>query len=64
MWISVASADGRLPEGFAIDEQRGFGLRAVHNMIAALDGTMLARNLPNRGTIFSVDIPSAGLNRP
>jgi two-component sensor histidine kinase len=63
-WISVASADGRLPENFAIEEQPGFGLRAVHSMIVALNGTILARNLPNRGTIFSVDIPSAGLNRP
>jgi two-component sensor histidine kinase len=63
-WISVASADGRLPEGFAIDEQPGFGLRAVHSMITALNGTILARNLPKCGTVFSVDIPSAALNKP
>jgi two-component sensor histidine kinase len=63
-WISVASTDGRLPEGFTIEEQPGFGLRAVHSMITALNGTILARNLPKRGTVFSVDIPSAALNRP
>ncbi len=63
-WISVASAEGRLPEGFAIEEQPGFGLRAVHSMITALNGTILARNLPERGTVFSVDIPSAALNKP
>jgi two-component sensor histidine kinase len=63
IWISVASADGQLPDGFAIEEQRGFGLHAVHSMVTALNGTITARNLPNRGTVFSVDIPCAALNR-
>lgn len=64
MCISVASADGHLPEGFVIEEQPGFGLRAVHSMISALNGTIFARNLPRGGTVFSVDIPSAALNKP
>jgi two-component sensor histidine kinase len=62
-WISVASADGRLPEGFAIADQPGFGLRAVQSMVAALNGTILARNLPQRGTIFSIEIPSTALHK-
>jgi two-component sensor histidine kinase len=62
IWISVTSADGQLPDGFAIEDQRGFGLRAVHSMVAALNGTIVARNLPNRGTVFSVDIPCTALN--
>ncbi len=62
-WISVASAEGRLPEGFEIAEQPGFGLRAVHSMVIALNGTITARNLPQRGTIFSIEIPNAALHR-
>ncbi len=63
MWISVSSARGNLPEGFAIEDAQGFGLRAVRSMLSALNGTIVARNLPGGGTAFSVEIPSAALNR-
>jgi signal transduction histidine kinase len=32
-------------------------------MVAALNGTILARNLPQRGTIFSIEIPSTALHK-
>ena len=62
-WISIATARGRLPEGFTLEETQGFGLRAVRSMLSALGGKISARNLPGDGTAFTVEIPSASLQK-
>ena len=63
MWISIATSRGSLPDGFAIEDTQGFGLRAVRSMLSALEGRMTARNLPAGGTAFTVEIPCAALRK-
>lgn len=60
--LAVSSAKGRLPEGFNVDEQKGFGLKAVRSMLQPLGGTMTAANLED-GSAFTVTIPAAALRK-
>ncbi|PZF76271.1 hypothetical protein DK847_13835 [Aestuariivirga litoralis] len=61
--LAVASDRGRLPEGFSVDEQKGFGLKAVRTMLQPLGGRMTAENLADGGACFTVTIPAAALRR-
>lgn len=60
--LSVESRRGQLPEGFSIDEQKGFGLKAVRTMVQALGGRLQAFNR-GEGTCFEVTIPTAALRK-
>lgn len=60
--LCIASDRGQLPEGFNIDEQKGFGLRAVRTMLQPLGGRMTAANADG-GTAFTVIIPAATLRK-
>lgn len=60
--LAVSSARGQLPEGFNVDEQKGFGLKAVRTMLQPLGGRMTACNHGD-GSSFSVTIPAATLRR-
>jgi len=62
VWLAVNSCKGRLPEGFNVDEQKGFGLKAVRSMLQPLGGRMTATNLAE-GTTFTVAIPAAALRK-
>lgn len=52
----------RRSDGFNIDEQKGFGLRAVRTMLQPLGGRLTAENLGD-GTSFTVIVPAAALRR-
>ena len=43
MCISIATARGQLPEGFSLEDTRGFGLRAVRSMVSGMGGRISAR---------------------
>lgn len=60
--LTVISSEGQLPPGFDIDEQKGFGLKAVRSMLQPLGGRMTATNR-ERGTAFAISIPAAALRK-
>lgn len=60
--LTVTSARGRLPEGFDVDEQKGFGLKAVRSMLQPLGGRLTAANGAD-GTAFTIAIPTAALRK-
>jgi two-component sensor histidine kinase len=60
--LTVASDHGRLPEGFNMDDQKGFGLRAVRSMLQPLGGRLTAENTGG-GSSFTVTVPAAALRR-
>ena len=62
VWLAVVSASGTLPEGFSVDDQKGFGLKAVRSMLQPLGGRMTADNLAE-GTAFTIAIPAAALRK-
>ena len=45
MCISIATARGQLPEGFSLEDTRGFGLRAVRSMVNLLWGRKIRSGL-------------------
>ncbi|MFN4141253.1 sensor histidine kinase [Aestuariivirga sp.] len=63
LWLSFLSTKGRLPEGFSLEEAKGFGLRAVRSMLSGLGGHITAKNLVKEGTAFTVSIPVAALQK-
>ena len=64
MCITVSTRRGHLPEGFSLEDTQGFGLRAVRSMVSGLGGRISARNLVDKGTLFTVELPSTALQKP
>lgn len=60
--LAISSHRGSLPEGFNINEQKGFGLKAVRSMLQPLGGRLTAENLA-AGTAFTVILPAAALRK-
>lgn len=60
--LTVTSDRGQLPDGFNIDDQKGFGLRAVRTMLQPLGGRLAAAN-DGTGTCFTVTVPAAALRK-
>ncbi|MFO1130834.1 MAG: histidine kinase dimerization/phosphoacceptor domain -containing protein [Hyphomicrobiales bacterium] len=61
--LCVSSERGHLPDGFSVDEQKGFGLRAVRSMLQPLGGRMTATNDDAGGSSFTVTVPAAALRK-
>lgn len=64
MCINVSTFSGRLPEGFSLEDTKGFGLRAVRSMVSGMGGRLSARNVMDAGTVFIVELPSSALQKP
>lgn len=60
--LTVTSAAGQLPGNFNLDEQTGFGLKAVRSMLQPLGGRMTAHN-DGAGSSFVVTVPAAALRK-
>ncbi|WP_421695391.1 histidine kinase dimerization/phosphoacceptor domain -containing protein [Aestuariivirga sp.] len=62
MCLKVTAATGRLPDGFSVDDAKGFGLKAVRSMLQPLGGKMTGSNA-GEGTSFTVTVPAAALKK-
>jgi two-component sensor histidine kinase len=60
--LAVLSKGGKLPAGFNLDEQTGFGLKAVRTMLQPLGGRMAASNM-GEATSFTVSVPAPALRK-
>lgn len=60
--LSVSSEKGQLPAGFNVDEQKGFGLKAVRSMLQPLGGRLSATN-SGAGSCFTVTVPETALRK-
>lgn len=60
--LAVASTAGPLPDGFNVDGQKGFGLKAVRSMLQPLGGRITAENV-GAGAAFTISIPTEALRK-